>query len=1291
MPRKKAGAAAAAGAQDTVDSLRAKLDEQREHYEAQSAQALKLLEQKDAELAALRDSTATPVSPGTDASQAASQEAERLRRDAEAKKKEAEILQRARSESAAELARLRAEVAATKSSDAARQAAVVASNAAVDELKRLRGTAATDKAALATTAKALDELSKTEKDLRAQLAQSTQDLAQAQQRLQASQHNSDATQAEAERADTAEAALKAAKANNEKLTKRLGALERSDAATTQREANAAEAIEKARALQEQAQAQMREASSLQQAAKRDGAAELARALDARDLRRRLSLAEADRDAALRDAEDLRTALKTQEPPEAPSMPPVTTFTKSTDDGGTVAELASSLTEAHEQLDLCRSSLDAMKGSDEDIRARCCSLTQRLHEEAGERNRLERLRARCRCSQQDGAKDANEDVTRRALAAALAAQAAKDSLFAEQQATANKALAAARCRATVAERARDLADARASDASEALQEALSLHGIDRSALADRLPEREDTTLGATAKALDEAERRINAERERSAILEKRLVEMTSQKADAVEALERETASMRAQADRAAAAELASVAVQAASRSGAGLRSSPRWRSYVDDVLSACSTERDAKAALLESRAGLARLEARLETSERRADSLQYRLARRGVEEEEEDFHVTTPKDPEISSLRREALQLADEAQQAREAQKRSELQVREAQGALSALRLEKSSLEARCAASEAAQAEATKSSLDLRARAAQAEARAVHRVTSTDDDAKALAQAVLARMDKIQNMATTDDSSEALQTLEKRASELETALNDAQQRLNDESTAKQQAERRAGREASQRADMEVEVARLKEDLRSLKSAKNLEVLAEAARLEARAEDADKRAELACEDAETARAKLAEAEKNLGRLEGAGVLAEEARKRADAASQRAKAAEDRCRLAVESAQQKAQLAEKRASDAERNLNEERQRSTDALKREEALRTQSRKDLNDVRNDAKRQRKVFQDFRKEKDDLQKRYDKQHAELLESKSRQATLKLRVGALQTASQSKSPRREVVEKDRLRAEEDAQRKRTDEAARRRLRDIRQQKDEMAHEKRILEEKMSTIIAREEKAEHRRGEAVVRERAAHRKLTVAQDAFEREKTVLTRKLDEAKAMLGRKSADYDQARAARLRTARRADALGNAIKDVGVRLARGLDRARDRAAQLASTSSTPTAGLVAASLLDLAPSEVDQLIASLDGSTTPVSRSPRHANAESAFAATIASALEATDYVKIRESIVAVVDERVEHERNLGMALGSRDDAPVQSRRPVVQADDCSVDAVDAAGVLEALGLSTEVC
>ena len=125
------------------------------------------------------------------------------------------------------------------------------------------------------------------------------------------------------------------------------------------------------------------------------------------------------------------------------------------------------------------------------------------------------------------------------------------------------------------------------------------------------------MGATARALEEAERRINAEQECSAILEKRLVEMTSQKADAVEALERETAATRAQANRAAAAEFVR-RPQAASRSVLVWRASPRWRSYVDDVLSSCSSERDAKAALLESRAGLGRLEARLGTSERRAD-------------------------------------------------------------------------------------------------------------------------------------------------------------------------------------------------------------------------------------------------------------------------------------------------------------------------------------------------------------------------------------------------------------------------------------------------------------------------------------------------------------------------------------------------------------------------------------------------------------------------------------------------------------------------------------------------
>ena len=60
MPRKKSSAPPPAAA-ETLDSLRAQLEEQRAQHEVQSAQALKLLEQKDAELKALR-ATATPPS-----------------------------------------------------------------------------------------------------------------------------------------------------------------------------------------------------------------------------------------------------------------------------------------------------------------------------------------------------------------------------------------------------------------------------------------------------------------------------------------------------------------------------------------------------------------------------------------------------------------------------------------------------------------------------------------------------------------------------------------------------------------------------------------------------------------------------------------------------------------------------------------------------------------------------------------------------------------------------------------------------------------------------------------------------------------------------------------------------------------------------------------------------------------------------------------------------------------------------------------------------------------------------
>lgn len=1292
MPRKKSAAAGAP--QETLEGLRAELAAAREQHEQQSSQALKLLETKDAELAAFKDGASTPVSPEKDdsAAQAATEEATRLRADAEAKAAEAAILQRARAEAADEVARLQADLDAAGAGAAAKQAACAACSAAVAEVSRLRAAATraeggrdADRAALATTARALDELTTRSAATEAALAQATQDLARSastakakatEARSESRAATTDAIKVETARADTAVAELRAARAAAEKTQKRLGALKRSQCEHAQREEQAAATLDEARALRDAAQADVAAALAAQTAAKRDGAAELARALDARDLRRRLSLAEADRDATQKDAEDLRTALRAARddvPPPPPVQEPPHPFVAPAGDNATVAELAASLTEAHQQLDTCRASLDALNGSDEDVKARCCALTARLHEEAGERSRLERLRARCRCAETEGRNDACDDVSRRALSAALAAQAAKKSLHAEHYASASKALAAARCRANVAERARDLADARSNDAAEALHEALALHGIDRSALADRLPPSEQDALGATARALDDANRRVAASNDRAVVLEARLVAVTAEKADVAEALDRETQAARDMADRAAAAELASVAAASASRSGAGLRASPRWRSYVDDVLGTCTFDKDAAAALLEARSGLARLEARLEVSERRADSLQYRVARRGLESEEETFHVKPPKDPEVASLRREAQQLADEARASREAQTRTEAELRGAQQALGGLRLEQAALEARCTAAEASEADATRSALDLRSRAARAEAQSVNQVR-TPDDARALARAVLERMDKIQTMANADaEPSEAIGVLEARCADLEADLEKALRRCEDEVKAHKAAKMSAGREASSRADLEVEVAQLREDLRSLKASKNLALLSDAARLEARAEDAEKRARLSAEDAKATRAKLVDAEKEAGRLEGSHVLAEEARKRADAASSRAKAAEERCRLAVEKGAQKAALAEKRATEAEKATVLASARASEAAAREEAGRVQARKDLNDVRVDAKRQRKVFQEFRKDKDELQKKHDALHAQLLEAKSRQATSKSREVALQRALQAKP--KPVVE-DEVKKDDDAHRRRSEEAARRRVRDVRLQKALLANELRVLEASLKEEIELREKADFRKGEADHRARAARRKADDAKDAFERERT----KFEECKVLLGRKTEEFTQAKTARLRTARRADALAASIRDVGTRLARGLDRARDRAAQLARESG-PTANLVAASLLDLAPAEVDSLMASLE----PVSQIPtqrQQTDAEKAFVSTITSALEAADAARIRDSIITVVDERCEHERNLGLALGARDTAPKQR----YVGDDCSVEATDARGVLEALGL-----
>ena len=163
------------------------------------------------------------MSPGTDASQAASQEAERLRRDAESKKKEAEILQRARSESAAELARLKTELSVSKRTTRRARRPSSASNAAVDERSDC-GDGRDGQGRAGDDGRLWTSSQKPRRSSAHNSRRSKQELGQAQTRLKASQHNSDATQAEAERAIGREA-LRTAKASNEKLTKRLGALE----------------------------------------------------------------------------------------------------------------------------------------------------------------------------------------------------------------------------------------------------------------------------------------------------------------------------------------------------------------------------------------------------------------------------------------------------------------------------------------------------------------------------------------------------------------------------------------------------------------------------------------------------------------------------------------------------------------------------------------------------------------------------------------------------------------------------------------------------------------------------------------------------------------------------------------------------------------------------------------------------------------------------------------------------------------------------------------------------------
>ena len=149
---------------------------------------------------------------------------------------------------------------------------------------------------------------------------------------------------------------------------------------------------------------------------------------------------------------------------------------------------------------------------------------------------------------------------------------------------------------------------------------------------------------------------------------------------------------------------------------------------------------------------------------------------------------------------------------------------------------------------------------------------------------------------------------------------------------------------------------------------------------------------------------------------------------------------------------------------------------------------------------------------------------------------------------------------------------------------------------------------------------------------------------------SRRLDALKARAAR---DDD---AAALDRERAVDALGQcrAIKDVlravGLDLARGLDRAAARARDLEAGGGG--AGLVAASLLDLSPPEVDDLLGSLRGDVGG-GAPPAASEAAAALAAAVDDALDPLDERALRRAIEAVVEERLNHERTLGVALGAR--------------------------------------
>lgn len=342
-----------------------------------------------------------------------------------------------------------------------------------------------------------------------------------------------------------------------------------------------------------------------------------------------------------DLRDSRTAAVVSAPVlsfEELFPPPPVTIDEEACRMSIAAEAAAAIRERDDQLRATRASLDATLASDahDALGRRVASLTAQLHDEIGARGRLERRAARF--EEALAASEVRAEGAERcrvALCAALAAHSAAELAWRRQKAESSAESANLRRRLAAAEREAAVRAAVAADAREAVETERAYHETPSSyshmswseTNAIESPElRACAAAVASAAAANleqlerferwKAEMRRETDRLRTSVdngkseidrRDARLAVVNSRLAEAEQRRESER-------DRAAAAELA--AVEARAREEAKSRN---WREAVlDPALALEKPDQALASALIETRAVVESLEARLEIAEIRAD-------------------------------------------------------------------------------------------------------------------------------------------------------------------------------------------------------------------------------------------------------------------------------------------------------------------------------------------------------------------------------------------------------------------------------------------------------------------------------------------------------------------------------------------------------------------------------------------------------------------------------------------------------------------------------------------------